>query len=73
MEQNISGSYLEEIQDAYLDFFRTEKELPILVLELGATDFLRYPTAFQAILDIASQEYLPGVHYKRLDGHLFSE
>jgi deoxyadenosine/deoxycytidine kinase len=73
MEQNISGSYLEEIQDAYLDFFRTEKELPILVLELGATDFLRYPTAFEAILDIASQEYLPGVHYKRLDGHLFSE
>lgn len=73
MEQNISGSYLEEIQDAYLDFFRTEKELPILVIELGAADFLRYPTAFQAILDIASQKYLPGVHYKRLDGHLFGE
>jgi deoxyguanosine kinase len=73
MEQNISGTYLGEIQDAYLDFFRTEKELPILVLELGAADFLRDSQAFQAILEVASQTYSPGVHYRRLNGHLFSE
>lgn len=73
MEQNITGAYLEEIQDAYLDFFRTEKELPILVLELGAADFLRDNIAFKAILDIISKQYTPGLHFRRLDGHLFSE
>ena len=66
MEQNIAPEYLEEIQSAYLEFFKSENDLPIVVLELGDADFQREEQVFQRILEKVAQDYTPGLHFERL-------
>lgn len=66
IEKNISPAYLEEIQNAYFDYLKTETETPVVVLELGAADFQREDRFFDAILEILSQQHLPGMSILRL-------
>ena len=66
MEVNISPEYLEEIQNAYLDFFKTEKGIPIIVLELENADFQRDEQVFQTILGLLDAKYDEGIHYLNL-------
>jgi deoxyguanosine kinase len=62
MEQNIAPDYLEEIQNAYMDYFRTETGLPILVIELGATDFQRDANAMAHLVGLLDREYGAGLN-----------
>lgn len=66
IEQNISAAYLAEIQDAYLDFLKTETETPVLVLELGDADFQENPRVFEGILSILDSEHKSGVQFIQL-------
>lgn len=66
MEQNIAPEYLEEIQGAYMDFFKSEKELPVLILQLEDADFQRDEVIFHTILEKINQSYANGIHYIRL-------
>lgn len=60
-EQNISPEYLTQIQDAYFDFFKTEPSIPILIVDAGNLDFVRYPTHYQILLNAINQVHAPGV------------
>jgi len=60
MEQNIAPEYLDEIQNAYLEFFKTEKSIPIVVLELGDLDFQRDETAMDTLVRLLDQPFEPG-------------
>jgi deoxyadenosine/deoxycytidine kinase len=64
-EQDISDSYLEQIQASYLEFFRTENSLPILIIELEDLDFAQEPAAYQRVKDLIFQTYEPGIHHKK--------
>ena len=66
-EQDIKGEYLEKIQQAYFDFFKTRaEELPILILELGKHDFVNKEEPYQWIKDHLAQSYSKGIHRFRL-------
>lgn len=60
MEQNIAPEYLDEIQNAYLEFFKTEKSIPIVVLELGDIDFQRDESAMDTLVRLLDQPFEPG-------------
>lgn len=64
-EQDISDTYLEQIQGAYMEFFRTESNIPILIIELEDLDFASNPDGYQQVKDLIFQHYEPGVHRKR--------
>ncbi|AEE52952.1 deoxynucleoside kinase [Haliscomenobacter hydrossis] len=64
-EQDITGTYLEQIQASYLEFFRTETAIPILIIELEDLDFANEIAAYQQVKDLIFQEYGPGVHRKQ--------
>lgn len=64
-EQDISDTYLEQIQGAYMEFFRTESNIPILIIELEDLDFASNPEGYQQVKDLIFQDYEPGVHRKR--------
>lgn len=64
-EQDISDTYLEQIQGAYMEFFRTESNIPILIIELEDLDFASNPDGYQQVKDLIFQDYEPGVHRKR--------
>jgi deoxyguanosine kinase len=66
MEQHISGDYLLSIQEAYFEYFKTETELPIVVLDLGEADFQGDPAVFARIKGLLSQSFAPGLQQIRL-------
>ncbi len=63
MEQRIPDDYLEGLQRVYLDHFKKETEIPVVVLELEDADFVREPAVFEAILALLERPFAPGVQY----------
>ena len=66
IERNISAAYLEEIQNAYLEYLKAETETPVVILELGKANFERDDAVFQAIANLLSEQHFDGVSYKSL-------
>lgn len=66
IEQHITLGYLTEIQDAYLDYLKTETETPVLVLELGDADFQGDAAVFETISKILDVQHTPGTRFLKL-------
>lgn len=67
IERNISGTYLEGIQNAYLEYLKTETETPVVVLELGKANFERDDAVFKVIVQLLSEPHEKGISYKSLN------
>jgi len=65
-EADIKADYLQTIQQAYLDFFRLQPDLPILILELEDADFQDTTEHYQTIKELIAQPYPVGVHHLSL-------
>lgn len=61
-EQQMDPDYLLQIQQAYFDYFKTVSDIPIVVLDVQSIDFVQYPEHYQAILNLLSQDFTPGMH-----------
>lgn len=61
-EKQIKPAYLQNLQDAYFNFFKTETSLPILIIEVTEVDFLRDRTAFENIVGLMKRTYPKGIH-----------
>lgn len=66
IERNISGAYLEEIQNAYFDYLKSETETPVVILELGDADFQQNEQVLQVIIDLLGAQYQGGLSYHKL-------
>ena len=66
IERNISPTYLEEIQNAYFEYLKTETETPVVILDVGKADFQRNDAVFQAVMDVLKVNYPAGTHFKTL-------
>ncbi len=62
-EQDVSASYLLQIQNAYFDYFKIEEDMPILIIDIGQQNFKKEDASFQLLLDLLSKKYTPGTHY----------
>lgn len=62
IESEIAPGYLARIQQAYFEFFRTQEDLPVLVLELEDLDFESNEAHYRRIVELLGREYGPGVH-----------
>lgn len=65
-EQEISNDYLQGIQRSYLQYFRTQTESPVLVLELEDADFLSQPKHLDWILAQLGSTYNRGYHQRKI-------
>jgi deoxyadenosine/deoxycytidine kinase len=62
-EQNIQKEYLVKIQEGYMDFFRHQKDLTILMIDINDLDFVHKTTDFDKLTElIFSKEYQPGIN-----------
>ncbi|PHI21756.1 deoxynucleoside kinase [Lewinellaceae bacterium SD302] len=61
-EQSISDEYLTNIQTAYLDYFKTYNEAPVLILDLQEKDFISEPAIYERMLTAMQKSYAPGLH-----------
>lgn len=66
IERNISPAYLEDIQNAYFDYLKSETEAPVVVLDLGSADFQRDDQALWSIVNLLRQPHASGWHLHKL-------
>lgn len=61
-EQEISAEYLLKIQTAYLEYFKVENDMPILILDVEDIDFVHNEDHYQIIRDCINRPYNVGIH-----------
>ena len=62
-EQEISSEYLQEIQNTYFEYFRSEESIPILIIDVEKLDFLHESSHYQMIIEALGKTYPPGIHH----------
>jgi deoxyadenosine/deoxycytidine kinase len=62
-ETDISAAYLQQIQQAYLDFFRSDLVQPTLIIQMKGHDFIETPGFYAKIVDLLKKDYPAGVTY----------
>lgn len=65
-EQNISDSYLQDIQQKYFDYLRKQHDFPVLVLDVSNIDFVLDLDVYESIKSLLRFSYEKGVHKKVL-------
>ena len=65
-EQKISVNYLENLQDAYFDYFKVEQDIPILILELGDINFDKGSAAYEQLVSLMQVAQPPGVQHIKI-------
>jgi len=66
MEETIDPLYLEKVQKAYFDFFKTQPDFPVLVIDMEGVDFVKTPCAYDNIVGLLQEDYATKVHYLKL-------
>lgn len=61
-EQNISDKYLLQIQDRYFDYFKKQKDFPVLIVDVSKVDFVEETLVYQQIVTLLEKEYEVGLH-----------
>lgn len=61
-EKGIQPDYLQSLQDAYFAYFKTERGVPILIVELTGQDFKTNPALFEKIMGLLQRTYPKGIH-----------
>ena len=61
-EREITKDYLLKIQEKYLDFFKKQKDFPVLIIDVTDSDFVQNDEKYQKILAAIKQPYSFGVH-----------
>ncbi|MCF8247864.1 MAG: deoxynucleoside kinase [Saprospiraceae bacterium] len=62
IEKDIRPDYLQSLQEAYFGFFRSEKDLPILIIDVTEIDFGAEQSAFEKIMGLMKRSYSKGIH-----------
>jgi len=62
-EQKIQKEYLVKIHDGYMDFFKKQNDLTIVMIDVNDLDFCNKSIDFEKVVDIIFKgEYTPGVN-----------
>ncbi|MEO1263362.1 MAG: deoxynucleoside kinase [Bacteroidota bacterium] len=62
IEKDIKPSYLHSLQDAYFNYFKTEKDLPILIVDITGVDFRNDEVSYEQLIGLMRRSYSKGVH-----------
>ena len=61
-EQNISDEYLLQIQERYFDYFKKQKDFPVLIVDVSNVDFVEDALVYQQMVSLLEKEYEVGLH-----------
>ena len=62
-ERNIPISYLERVEQAYFDFFRTERRMPVVVIDLSAHPGITPEETLSFVSSILSKNWTNELHH----------
>jgi deoxyadenosine/deoxycytidine kinase len=61
-EQEITDKYLLDIQKKYLDYFKKQKDFPVLIIDVSDADFVQNNEIYKSIVSAVKKPYSFGVH-----------
>ena len=68
MSRNITGKYLENIQKAYFDYFRTVQDIPVLIIDVEGIDFWNNKQYYKQLKKLLKkEEYTLGVQRRKIE------
>jgi deoxyguanosine kinase len=62
-EKSIKEEYLLNIQSAYLDYFKTQNTLPVVIINMSETDYATNPENYGKLKTLFQQKFEIGTHY----------
>lgn len=62
-ESQITGDYLEKLNNTYLDFFKQQEKSKVIILDASHIDFVQKRADFELILKILDKEYDKKINY----------
>lgn len=62
-EKQIKSEYLETIQQAYFDYFRTERDIPVLIIDVADRDFITNEDYYEELIRLLISDYKSGMNY----------
>jgi deoxyadenosine/deoxycytidine kinase len=65
-EKTIDATYLNDIQNGYMEMFRNRNSQRILLLDAHQFDYIEYPENFEIIFNLLMKEYPVGITRVRL-------
>ncbi|MCL2413926.1 MAG: 2-amino-4-hydroxy-6-hydroxymethyldihydropteridine diphosphokinase [Bacteroidales bacterium] len=65
-EQNIELDYLSNLQDGYLEHFKSTDSRRVLIIDVNDLDFVSNPKDYYKILGLLQENYPPGVSIRNL-------
>ncbi|HYV95771.1 MAG TPA: deoxynucleoside kinase [Chitinophagales bacterium] len=60
-ESDITAEYLQRIQNSYFEFFKTQHQLRIVVIDVSKIDFVNQKKDYERILEIINMQHSTGV------------
>lgn len=61
-EQEITDTYLKNIQDSYLEHIKKMAKLRVLIIDSNNIDFVKNAGDYESILSLIDTNYPPGIH-----------
>lgn len=62
-EQSIPASYLENIQQAYLEYFKYQSQLKVVLVDVTHLNFVENKTHYDFLKSLLSREFQPGINH----------
>jgi deoxyadenosine/deoxycytidine kinase len=62
IERDLQKQYLENIQNSYFEYFRSETRYPVLIIDIEHLDFENNLEHYQQLKNLIFRPYQPGVH-----------
>ncbi len=62
-EQSISDSYLLDLQESYINFFKQLGRIPVVIIDVDSYDFLYKDSDLEIFKDILNQDFRPGLNF----------
>lgn len=62
-EQNITQEYLEKVQQMYFTFFKTQRHLPVVIIDCSNIDFVSIEDHYHLIHEIIFDHHEPGINH----------
>ncbi len=61
-EQDMKDTYLKQVQNGYLEYFKSISNFPVVILELEGHDFVENKENYQLIKKVFEQSYANGIN-----------
>ncbi len=62
-EKNITSEYLENIQRAYLDYFKMQNQSRVVLLNTSALNFADNQADYDKVVEVLNDDFETGIHY----------